>query len=651
MDSLPDELILHVATCNPVLEPLDIINLQSVSRRFLRVFRDDRLWKATCYQHSRAEAIRRRQQLLSHMTPHMAELASAVQERRSASGVHNADAPNAEMVAHRLAVAQRERAFASWDPSYPGEKISFYEEFIARHAPVQMSWLQQAHNGSGDQKEPAEATGLGVYFDEGTQMADKVFAPLDDGSIGVWDINAGERSGSDTKQGAMVDRTEPGLLAGHAPLSESKAIMTETGAVECVSIDNRQSKGYFAVLNVLKEVDLDTLQVISESKYPFPITTLSEARHPTPVTVGTNMTIHLHDPRQQQSVDDCNLPVRCELIAGTPPKHSFSDVLLGNVPQKHGALSQPGPLSILHLPDREWDGNGDIWVAGRFTSLLNYDRRFFPRLRGTVHSGARLSSMALIHHPFIPRNLGFHSMYLDNTPHKDPSVTGHTIIAAGEYKGKGALELFGLSPDPRHTILSSDTGSAVRNRGACIQNRQTASSSKLLSVTTHGARLVYSDGDGNVKWMERDGFTPIRSFNINPDRSGSSSHAQVETDDGPFDVGTLFSAPSQQHGEGDIVQKLVPTLCRSSVDSAHDAELNKDNLVVWTGDGRIGLLGFGTRPLFEQGDFEEKVESAEELAKRRREHEYGRTMRRALEKQAADVRFVRGLGLGSGSTW
>ena len=51
------------------------------------------------------------------------------------------------MVAHRLAVAQRQRAFANWDPSYPGEKISFYEEFVARHAPIQVSWLQQAHHG------------------------------------------------------------------------------------------------------------------------------------------------------------------------------------------------------------------------------------------------------------------------------------------------------------------------------------------------------------------------------------------------------------------------------------------------------------------------------------------------------------------------
>ncbi|EKG18164.1 hypothetical protein MPH_04553 [Macrophomina phaseolina MS6] len=579
----------------------------------------------------------------------MAELATAVHER-AGPGVHNADAPSAELAAHKLVVAQRQRAFANWDPSYPGEKISFYEEFIARHAPVQVSWVQQAYNGTGDDKEPAEATGLGVYYDEGTQMADKIFAPLNDGSICVWDISQQKREDTDRKRGAIVYRTEPGRLAGNAPIAESKAVMTETGAVECVSIDQRQNRGYFAVLNVLKEVDLNTLQIISESKYPFPITTLSEARHPTPVTVGTNMTIHLHDPRQQQFTDDTNIPVRCELIAGTPPQNSFDDVLLGNVPRKHAILSQPGPLSILHLPDREWDGNGDIWVAGRFTSLLNYDRRFFPRLRGTVHSGARLSSMTLVHHPFIPRNLGFHSMYMDNTIHKDPSIVGHTIVAAGEYKGKGSLELFGLSPDPRHTILSSDTSSAVRNRGACIQNRQTASSSKLLSVSTHGARLVYSDGDGNIKWMERDGFTPIRSFNINPDRP-QSANQQDERADSPFDAGTLFSAPTQQHGEGDIVQKLVPTLCRSTVDSAHGAELNKDNLVIWTGDGRIGLLGFGTRPLFERGDFEEKVETAEEEARRRREQEYGRTMRRALERQAADVRFVRGLGLGGRSSW
>lgn len=585
------------------------------------------------------------------MTPHLAELAHAVQDRTPAPALHNEDAPNADMVAQRLAISQRQRAFANWDPSYPGEKISFYEEYIARHAPIQMSWLQQAYN---DEKEASEATGLGVYFDDATQMADKVYAPMDDGSICVWDINARKRQDSDPKQGALVARSRPGLLA------EGKAAMTETGAVECVSVDNRQNKGYFAVLNVLKEVDLSTLQIISESKYPFAITALSEARHPTPVTVGTNMTIHLHDPRQPQIDNEPEPPVQCELIAGTPPpqNHTFNDLLRGNVSRKHALLSQPGPLSILHLPDREWDGNGDIWVAGRFTSLLNYDRRFFPRLRGTVHSGARLSSIALLPHPFIPRNLGFHSIYIDDATHKSDaaSLTGHTLLAAGEYKGKGSLELFGLSPDPRHTILSTDASSAVRNRGACIQNRQTASASKLLSVAPHGARLVHSDGDGNVKWMERDGFTPVRSFNINSPTASASSSSDNDT-------ATPLFPPSQHHpgdgdADGDIVQKLVPTkLCRSSSSSNNHAaadhqQLNQDDLVVWTGDGRVGLLGFGTAPLFEQGDFVDAAESAasssaEERARGRREREYGLTMRRALERQAADVRFVQGLGLGA----
>jgi len=68
----------------------------------------------------------------------------------------------------------------------------------------------------------------------------------------------------------------------------------------------------------------------------------------------------------------------------------------------YAPLYQPGPLSILHLSSSgdDWDGNGDIYVAGRFPSILNYDRRYFPKLRGTIHSGARLCSMAALSHPF-----------------------------------------------------------------------------------------------------------------------------------------------------------------------------------------------------------------------------------------------------------
>ncbi|KAF2139912.1 uncharacterized protein K452DRAFT_253540 [Aplosporella prunicola CBS 121167] len=636
MDYLPEELLLYIAT---FLEPHELVKLQSLSRRFLAIGRDSNIWKSRCFENSRAEAFRRRQQLMSRIQPHLADLARAVEER-------NGNASNAELPAHRMAATEKQRALANWDPSYHGEDVNFYQEYIARHAPISTSWLQQAYIGSGDEREHYEATGAGILYDEASRIADRVFAPIDDGSICVWNVSPLDKGGIMTQQGAVVDRTIPGLLAGRTAVSDraaraaqSKAIMTETGAVECVSVDSRQKKGFFAVMQNLHEVDLSTLQIISTKSYPFSITTLSEARHPTPLTVGTNMTIHLHDSREPGQHSESTLSVRCELIGGKPLKNGFDNLTSGNMTTGHAILSQPGPLSILHLPDREWDGNGDIWVAGRFTSLLNYDRRFFPRLRGTVHSGARLSSMMLLPHPFIPRNLGYHSIFSSNSYslREAKSVTGHTIVAAGEYKGKGSLELFGLSSDPQHTILSSDSSSAWRNKNACMQNRQTASSSKLLSVATHGARLVYSDGDGNIKWMERDGFTPVRQFNINPDAP------QTE----PTDDTGLFSTSTQAYGEGDIVQKIMPTLSRSSFSGRETTPLDQDNLLIWTGDGRLGMVGFGNKPAFKQEDFEEAAETAEEEAEREKEKEYGATMRKALERQAADVRFVRGLGLGT----
>ena len=35
------------------------------------------------------------------------------------------------------------RAMASWDPTYPDEMVNWYDEYIARHAPLSLSWLEQ----------------------------------------------------------------------------------------------------------------------------------------------------------------------------------------------------------------------------------------------------------------------------------------------------------------------------------------------------------------------------------------------------------------------------------------------------------------------------------------------------------------------------
>ena len=623
------------------------MKLQSISQQFLRLSRDNSLWKELCFSHSVTERRRRRHEtpVDAHTDPRLAELVRAA-DTISASflgSVHDLAAPSADVQAARNEGKRRKALLANWDPSYPKEKVNWYEDFIQRHARHDISWFREVRHGSGqqqadvDEEVRVEATGAGILFDS-DGMADKLVAPMEDGSLTIWDVS----SHGHGRQGRIVARTAIGLLPKknsdldfNTRLAQSKTIMTETGAVESVSIDSRQKKGYFAVQNVLNEVDLRTLQVVSRTPYPFPITALSEARHPTPLTVGTNWTIHLHDTRKPPTPVSTST-MTTELIGGNPLHAiSLSRLQTGAV-GSHVSLSQPGALSILHMPStREWDGNGDIWVAGRFTSFLNFDRRYFPRLRGTVHSGARLSCLTSVPHPYIPHSLR------TNYPYTSPSLlrevketSGHTIIAAGEYKGKGSLELYGLSSEPGRGINSSDTRT-TRNSQACYQNRQTASSSKLLSVAPHGTRLVFADGDGNLKWVERDGSTPVRQLNINTDGEEPQPSA--------------FSTTSaHEAGWGDIVQKILPTVSASQLASqSEEPPLGQDNLILWTGDGRLGKLSFGGSETFHDAveDLDGMVEDEERIRERERQREYGVEMRKALEQQARELRWMRGYGL------
>jgi hypothetical protein len=293
-------------------------------------------------------------------------------------------------------------------------------------------------------------------------------------------------------------------------------------------------------------------------------------------------------------------------------------------------LHQPGPLSILHLPcsGNEWDSNGDIYVAGRFSNILNYDRRFFPRLRGTIHSGAKLCGLASLPFPFtsMEKDLARRGELSIEQVSEAKNRPGKTLIACGEYNSKGSLEMYGLSPNPG---LSNEF-SAGSLQNSVMKNRQTSSSSKLLSVTNHGTRIVVSDGGGNIKWFERDGFTEARRWNI--------AHGSVEAPRGIF--GTLGDS-YMDSGTGDLAIKLANT--RNGRDGR---SANEDDLIFWTGE-KIGLLSFSNKPGFTANSFEEVGhKTPEEARQEREERTYSETMGRALEANANEVRWLRGLGLG-----
>ncbi|GAB7366155.1 hypothetical protein MBLNU230_g7717t1 [Neophaeotheca triangularis] len=628
MDRLPEEVVLQIIT---YLNHLDVVRLQGVSSRYLFLGRDNVYWKLEAFDHSRAEALRRRQQLLDRQGSSLAEIRNAIsalpgsdltafdvaQIRGSSQGRASSDP-------HSEARDQRNRALANWEPGYPGEQLDYYEEYIQRHAPINVGWLDVPNGETAEREVLREITGVGALHSSYFDTVEHVVAPLDDGSISIWDL-APRTTSAIGGAGKPLHQTAPGFLTGLGPddTAKSHAIMTETGAVECVSVDSSAKRGYFAVNNMLHEVDLQTMQRVGVKQYPFPITALSEARDKVPITVGTNMTIHLHDPR-----DDAFT---------TKGEHSNGE-LIGGSPHSHATLSQPGPLSILHHAGLDTTG-ASIWIAGRFTSLLNYDRRLFPRLRGTVHSGARVACLSALPYPHLPRDLDLmrnpSASMLDHQNAKTSS--GTTILAAAEYKGKGSLELYGL---PHSTSY---------------QNRQTASASKLLSVTPHGGRIVFSDGDGNLKWVERDGFSHVRSYNIN-EAIGASSENPAAHDTRAS--GIWSSTNGGTPGHGDIVQKIIPTLSSSQISSSRSerADVAQSNLLLWTGDGRLGVLGFGHRdPLSSAKAVEEwhdAVESqhvmgtAEARSREDAERQYAMRMRRALERNADEVRFVRGLGMG-----
>ncbi len=619
-----------------VLDHRDIARLQLVSQRLLSISRDNELWKYRCFVHSPAEKSRRERAPPSHTF----SLPTAANSRALNSAVERHGAPRGPP---HTTSNQRSRSIADWGLAYPQEKTNWYREYVSRYGPISVGWLQQPIDAEGKGSTKREMLGMGLLRDSastGEPRGTLVVAPLDDRSVCLWDVTTADHSKASVDKGRAIARSKAGLLtsgtnriarSSHLPHNDGNN--QEAGIVECVSVDSLRKRGYFAVGSCLNEVDLETLRIVAETPYPSTISALSEIRHPVPLTVGTNSSLHIHDSRLTGSHDgSCPWEGKCESTPQTSSvektiSHAIKSLETGH--SKYAQLLQPGPVSIMHLAETggSW-GNSSIYVAGRFSSILDYDRRFFPRLRGTIYSGARLSNLTSLDHPLVPTDRRDEEVKSNGGQHAQSSgqmraPSTKTLIACGEYNGKGSLEFYGLGSGNIDS-LGSDSGFV---QTATYKNRQTASSSKLLSVVNHGTRLLFSDGDGTLKWMERDGFTEVRRWNINQGRLAEPRG--------------LF-APASGAANGDVVRKILPNNDISTTSVHHD------ELLLWTGE-RIALLNFSKRPAFLEEQFEEAAESDDEAIKLREEMLYGEAMRRALERQADEARFVQGLGLGTNS--
>ncbi|KAG7108421.1 hypothetical protein HYQ44_012574 [Verticillium longisporum] len=504
---------------------------------------------------------------------------------------------------HGTSAARKERRFreiANWDPTFPGESVCWYDEYIQRNAPVTTSWLQQPCIRDGSFEDLLDVRGVALYNppdDPGNMLA---VSPLDDGSICLWDVK-GRRG----RKGAIVAKSAPGILHIDGPGAVGRSRKIDAGVTECISVDSQGKRAFVAVQGHLKEVDLERLAVVSDQSFEWSIAALSSAHVDAPLTVGTSLGIHLYDYRARHH-----------------RPHDAIDQIFDTDPlPQYAPLSQPHPLSILHLPIAS-DGtilSDDIYVAGRFSNILHYDRRKLAPIVGSIHSGARLASLASLPHSFSPLDTEVRrngELSVDQV-RESKEKPGRTLIAGGEYNTKGSLELYALS--------NSDRAQSGRQHNSNFKNRYNASQSKILSVITHGTCIVFSDGSGYIKWFERDGFTEVRRMRI-----GQSE---------PINRPSLFS---QMPGIDDLARKILSTQTPGQSERINDGEI-----LFWTGE-KLGLVSLSKTPRFKPSDFgDREPKTEEEMHLEQQEAEYSERMRTALERQADDVRLVRDLGLGA----
>jgi hypothetical protein len=152
---------------------------------------------------------------------------------------------------------ERVRIMANWDPCFPSERVSWYDEYIQRHGPVAVNWLQCAYSSNnndsnteqgGEASSPAdfvEARGVALYYpDYGSEETVYAVSPLDDGSVCLWDVG-----GTRGIRGGIVARSKPGILFIDGPGADNhrRSKRVDSGVTECVSVDSWQHRAFFAV--------------------------------------------------------------------------------------------------------------------------------------------------------------------------------------------------------------------------------------------------------------------------------------------------------------------------------------------------------------------------------------------------------------------
>jgi hypothetical protein len=232
---------------------------------------------------------------------------------------------------------------------------------------------------------------------------------------------------------------------------------------------------------------------------------------------------------------------------------------------------------------------------------------------------------------------------------------GHTVLAAGMHRGGAGLAL--------HALGAGDDGGGM-SAATTFRRAPGGGFARALAGVPHGSRIVFADSAGWLRWVERDGATAVRAWNVNSGSSSATSgpvtRAGNGANNGPVAAndgnpggsndgtdGATFAGPAglvslrpPTDDDDDFVTRILP------VGRPGAAGTDAAGLVLTTQEGRVGLLGFGAKGK-RWGVAAAREPSPEEAgAKAEMEEQalYERRMRWALAAQANEVNFLDGRG-------
>ncbi|KAL7272790.1 hypothetical protein RUND412_004389 [Rhizina undulata] len=580
---LPDELLVQIVSYLP---PESVVPLHRASQRLRNLTRTDtNLWRSLC--------------------AYKEALENAACLSQSQNFPNRSASPLPAIASYTATTATTITPKVTPTASWPvvgipeQEDIDWYNEYKFRHAPLKLRWCSPSQRPRVDRRSASvdfhlfpfvstedEVKGVSVFSSEIGGAKDMIFAPLSDGSVALWSLKE-----SDTRR--LVARSREGLIFPDGDTGRWRAgrRARDVEIVDGVSVCAETGKVFVAEKEGLVQIDLETLQKITTHRFPFSITALSPTSTPHPLTIGTTLMLHLLDPR-------VSTPVGSAPLSPTTPFTDDERVQpFGQVrPQYkvHAPLFQPGPLTILHNENVGRAGpEGEIYVAGHFPSILCYERRNWPRLRGTMPSGGHLCGLA---------------MFSSSLP--EERETSSTIVACGEFNGRGTLELYPLAATTSYTTTTPTNSPQAINEGlgypfpsragpTPIRNRQYAQ--RILTVAMHGCRIVTGDSEGHIRWTERDGMTHVRSLPVRT----SAPPRPVQPTTASSHRGLGRSAPAATgiwEFRNEVVRKLIST--EGGVEG-------EDELIVWSGD-TLGVLTCGPEDGMGLGDVDDGMEEEDD---------------------------------------